>query len=148
MNTAYDEFQRQMIEKIKEHYSDTFIDHSMNPRNMGSIPDADGFASITDTCGDAITIWLKVKNEKLKDVSFMTNGCGAAIACCSVATEIVKGRNVSQAMSIHENDIFKILGDLPEDNRHLPLLVTNTIKKALQDYLALKKEPWKKAYRR
>jgi nitrogen fixation NifU-like protein len=137
-----------MIEKIKEYYSETFIDHSMNPRNMGRIPDADGFASITDTCGDAITIWLKVKNEKLKDVSFMTNGCGAAIACCSVATELVKGRSVSQAISVNENDIFRILGDLPEDNRHLPLLVANTVKKALQDYLALKKEPWKKAYRR
>ena len=148
MTTEFEELQSQIVEKMKETYSETVIDHIMNPRNAGSIPDADGFSSITGPCGDTMEIWVKVKNGKIADISFWTDGCGTSIACGSIATEMIKGKDVSQAMSISKSKILECLDGLPEENHHCALLAANTIKAALRDYLALENEPWKKAYKK
>ena len=148
MSTEFEELENEIMAEMKQVYSNTVTDHAMNPRNAGSISDADGFGSITGPCGDTIEIWLKIKDGKISNASFWTDGCGATIACSSIATERIKGSNIPQALAVNQSDIIKALEGLPEDNHHCALLTANTIKTAIQDYLALRKEPWKKAYRR
>lgn len=148
MATEFDELENQIMEGMKQVYTETVIDHAMNPRNVGSIPDADGFGSVTGPCGDTMEIWLKVNGNKVEDATFWTDGCGTSIACGSMATEMMKGKNTIQALAINQSKILEALGGLPEDSLHCALLATNTVKAAIQDYLALKNEPWKKAYRK
>jgi len=146
--TEFDELENQIMAEMKRIYTETVIDHAMNPRNVGSIPGADGFGSVTGACGDTMEIWIKVKDGKIKDVAFWTDGCGTSIACGSIATEMVKGRSIAQALGVNQGEILEALGGLPEDSLHCTLLAADTVKAAIQDYLALKKEPWKKSYRR
>jgi len=87
----YDELIKAEMSKV---YSETVIDHSMNPRNVGDLEDADGFASVTGPCGDTMEIWLKVKNGTISDIHFMTDGCGTSIASGSIVTELAKGKNI------------------------------------------------------
>jgi len=148
MTAEFDELENQLMEEMRQVYTETVIDHAMNPRNVGSIPDADGFGSVTGPCGDTMEIWLKVNGNKVEDATFWTDGCGTSIACGSMATEMMKGKNTIQASAINQNKILEALGGLPEDSLHCALLATNAVKAAIQDYLALKNEPWKKAYRK
>lgn len=136
------------MSEIKQTLTKTVIDHATNPRNAGSISDADGFAAITGPCGDTMEIWLSIINDKVGKITFWTDGCDTTIACGSIATELVKGKDVVQALGISQNVIIEALGGLPQNNAHCALLAANTIKKSIQDYLVVKKEPWKKAYRR
>jgi NifU-like protein involved in Fe-S cluster formation len=148
MADEFDELEKQILASMKEIYTETVIDHTMNPRNLGRIPNPDGFGSATSTCGDTMEIWIRVNSGTIVDSTFSTDGCSATIACGSIATEIIKGKDVSQALAISQDDILKALGGLPEDNRHCALLAANTVKAAIRDYLAIIKEPWKKAYRK
>ena len=148
MAVEFDELESQIMAEMRHIYTEAVVDYAMNPRNVGSIAGADGFGSVTGPCGDNMEIWLKVKDDKVADATFWTDGCGTSIACGSMATEMVKGRNVAEALAINQSKILKALGGLPEDSVHCALLASNTVKAAIQDYLALKKEPWKKAYRR
>ena len=134
--------------ETKQTLTRTVIDHAINPRNAGNIPDADGFCAITGPCGDTMEIWLSIRNDRVENITFWTDGCDTTIACGSIATELVKGKDVAQALSIKQSAIIEALGGLPKDSAHCALLAANTIKKAIQDYLIIKKEPWKKAYRR
>jgi len=93
-------------------------------------------------------IRLKAKDGRITDATFWTDGCSTTAACGSMATETIKGKDIAQALAINQNDILKALGGLPEDNRHCALLAANTVKAAVQDYIAIRKEPWKKAYRK
>ena len=137
-----------IMEDIREAYSEKVIDHALNPRNLGEFKDADGFGRVTGPCGDTIQICLKAKNGTIVDATFMTDGCGATIACGSMTTELVKGRTITEALKITSDDILNSLDGLPESNIHCALLAANTLKKALEDYLSLQKEPWKRVYRR
>jgi len=148
MGAEFDDLERQMMEEMRRIYSETAIDHAMNPRNVGSMPKADGFASITGPCGDTMEIWLRVRNDKVEDATFWTDGCGTSISCGSMVTEMVKGKNIIQALGVKQDEILQALGGLPEDSLHCALLAANTLKAAIGDYMALKREPWKKAYRK
>jgi nitrogen fixation NifU-like protein len=148
MTDEFDELEKQIMAAMKEIYTETVIDHAMNPRNAGGIAHADGFGRITGPCGDTMEIWLRINSGAIVDSTFSTDGCSATIACGSMATEIIKGKAVAQALAISQDDILKALGGLPEDNRHCALLAANTVKAAIRDYLAIIKEPWKKAYRK
>jgi len=139
-----EELLKQEMRKI---YSETVIDHSMNPRNTGSPGNTDGYAKVTGPCGDTMEMWLKVKDDIIRDASFMTDGCSTTIASGSMVTEMAKGRTVGEAQRISQRDILDALGGLPEDSEHCALLASNTLKEAIRDYLAMKKEPWKKVYR-
>jgi nitrogen fixation NifU-like protein len=145
------EFDR-MVEDLQRQmwagYSPVVVDHAQNPRNVGSIPDADGFASITGPCGDTMEIWLRVKNGKIQAATFWTDGCGTTVAAGSMVTELAKGKSVAQALPISQQDILGALGGLPEESQHCALLAANTLREAITDYLAFKNEPWKKAYKR
>jgi len=147
MSSAWEQFQELIKKEMRKIYSETVIDHSLNPRNVGDLKDADGFAKVTGPCGDTMEIWLKVTDTTISDASFMTDGCNATIAAGSMITEIAKGRSVREAHKICQQDVINALDGLPEENHHCALLAANTIKQAIRDYLTLKREPWKKAYR-
>ena len=148
MTDKFDELEKEVMAEMKKVYTETVIDHAMNPRNTGKINNADGFASITGPCGDTMKIWLKVNHGKIVDATFSTDGCSATVACGSIATEMIKSEDVSQTLAISQNDILETLGGLPEGNLHCALLAANTVKAAIQDYIIMRKEPWKKAYRK
>jgi len=148
MATAWGEFQELMKAEMRKVYSETVVDHAMNPRNLGSMENADGFARITGPCGDTMEIWLRVRSDSIVKASFMTDGCGTTIAAGSMVTELVKGKSATQALKIGQYDVLSALGGLPQESQHCALLAANTLKAAIKDYLASKNEPWKRAYRR
>jgi nitrogen fixation NifU-like protein len=148
MTTPWDKFQELVKAEMRKVYSETVIDHSLDPRNVGDIENADGFAKVTGPCGDTMQMWLKVKNGTISNASFLTDGCGTTIAAGSMVTEIAKGKSVNQAQRISQQDVLSALGGLPEESEHCALLAANTLKTAVRDYLAMKREPWKRAYKR
>ena len=148
MATAWDKYQELVKEEMSKLYSQTVIDHAMNPRNVGNTEAADGYASVTGPCGDTMDIWLKVKDDTIVKATFMTDGCGTTIAAGSMVTELAKDKSISQALRINQEDVLSALEGLPEESKHCALLAANTLKVAAKDYLALKNEPWKRAYRR
>ena len=148
MTSAWEKFQELIRAEMRKVYSEAVVDHAMNPRNLGNMEDADGFARVTGPCGDTMEIWLRVKNGTIADASFLTDGCGTSIASGSMITEVVKGKAVPQARKISQHDVLSALGGLPEESKHCALLAANTLKGAVRDYLAMKKEPWKRAYRK
>ena len=144
LDKALEEIQRELWAD----YTETVIDHAQNPRNVGRIPNADGLAIVTGPCGDTMDIWLKVKDNTIKEITFWTDGCGTSIAAGSMVTEMAKGKSVIQASKIRQQDVLDALGGLPEDSVHCALLAANTLNAAIKDYLAYKNEPWKRAYRK
>ena len=147
MSSSWDKFEEMIRAKMLEAYSEAVVEHSMNPRNMGEVADADGFAKITGPCGDTMQLWLKLKGETILEAGFLTNGCGTSIASGSMVTELARGKKLGQAQKISQKDVLDALGGLPEESEHCALLAADTLKAAIKDYLAMKKEPWKKAYR-
>jgi len=148
MTSSWEQFDELIKAEMRKVYSETVIEHSMNPRNVGDIEDANGFARITGPCGDTMQIWLKVNNDTISDASFMTDGCGTTIASGSMITEMAKGRTIFQAQKISQEDVLNALSGLPEESQHCALLAANALKEAVKEYLALKKEPWKRSYKR
>ena len=136
------------MEDARKIYSEMVIDHAMNPRNLGTMSNADGFAKVTGPCGDTMEVWLKINNNTIIDINFMTDGCGTSIASGSMVTELAKGKSIGEAIKISQKDILNALGGLPEESEHRALLSANTLKTAIRDYMVIQKEPWKKAYRK
>ena len=128
-------------------YSERVIEHASNPKNVGEIDKADGRAVITGSCGDIMGIWLRVRNETIQDIKFITEGCGTSIASGSMVTELAKGKSIGEGMKIDQEKVLDALGGLPEDSQHCAQLAASTLKAAILDYLAMKREPWKKPYR-
>jgi nitrogen fixation NifU-like protein len=144
MTDEFDELEKQIMAAMRKVYTETAIDHAMNPKNSGEILNPDGFGSATSSCGEAMEIRLKAKDGRITDATFWTNGCSTTVACGSMATEIIKGEDVEQALAIKQSDILKALGDLPGGNHNCALLAANAVKAAVKDYIAIRKEPWKK----
>jgi len=120
-------------------YSDKVLDHFRNPRNMGEIPDADGVGTVGNpVCGDLMTIYIKVKDNRLADIKFKTFGCGAAIATSSIITELAKGKTLDEAMKITRGDVADNLGGLPPVKMHCSNLAADGLHAAIQDYLKKK----------
>lgn len=116
-------------------YSDKVMDHFRNPRNVGVIEDADGIGEVGNAkCGDIMKIYLKIENDIIVDVKFETFGCGSAIASSSMATELIKGKPVSEALTLTNKAVVEALDGLPAHKLHCSVLAEEAIKKALQDY--------------
>ena len=116
-------------------YSDKVMDHFTNPRNVGEIEGADGVGEVGNTkCGDIMKIYLKVEDNVIQDVKFKTYGCGSAIASSSMATEMIKGKTVQEALSLTNKAVAEALDGLPPVKMHCSVLAEQAIKKALQDY--------------
>lgn len=116
-------------------YSEKVMDHFRNPRNVGVIEDADGVGEVGNAkCGDIMKIYLKIENDIIADAKFETFGCGSAIASSSMATELIKGKPVSEALSLTNKAVVEALDGLPAHKIHCSVLAEEAIKKALQDY--------------
>jgi len=146
MASEFDELQELIIADARKVYSETTIDHAMNPRNVGDMEDADGFARVTGPCGDTMEIWLEVKDGTIANAAFMTDGCGTGIASGSIVTEMAEGKIISEAQKIGQQDVLNALGGLPKESEHCATLAADTLNEAIRRYLAMKKEPWKRAY--
>jgi len=145
---SFRELEQSVMEDMRKTYSEKTIDHFLNPRNLAAIPAPDGSARTTGPCGDTMEIRLRVRDGRVLNVSFWTDGCGPSIASGSMVTELAKGRSVLEAQKITQQDVLDTLGGLPEESLHCALLATNTLKEAIRDHLASKNEPWKRAYKR
>lgn len=116
-------------------YSKTVMDHFKSPRNVGTLEDADGVGEIGNPlCGDMMTIYLKVADEKIEDIKFQTFGCGAAIAVSSMLTEIAKGKSIEDAKKITNRDVANALEGLPKNKLHCSNLGADALKAAIKDY--------------
>ena len=116
-------------------YSEKVMDHFRNPRNVGTIEDANGVGEAGNpVCGDIMKIYLKVNNEIIEDVKFETFGCGSAIASSSMATELIKGKSVSEAAELTNKAVAEALDGLPAHKMHCSVLAEEAIQAALADY--------------
>ena len=116
-------------------YSEKVMDHFRNPRNVGVIEDADGVGEVGNAkCGDIMKIYLKIRDSVIEDVKFETFGCGSAIASSSMATEMIKGKPVSEAMALTNQAVAEALDGLPAHKLHCSVLAEEAIKAALKDY--------------
>lgn len=116
-------------------YTPTVMDHFMNPRNVGEIENADGIGEVGNAkCGDIMKIYLKIDGDVITDVKFETFGCGSAIASSSIATEMVKGKTLGEALSLTNKQVVDALGGLPAHKLHCSVLAEEAIKSAIKDY--------------
>ena len=144
MNQDLDKFvqdlQKSILEEARKTYSERVIENFMQPENVGTIKNADGFAEVKGACGDAMEITLRIENDKITDVKFLTPGCGPTIACGSMATQLAKGKSVREAMKISPNDVIEGLDGLPEDNLHCAILAAITLQSAIARYLFCRRQ--------
>jgi nitrogen fixation NifU-like protein len=116
-------------------YSDKVMDHFSNPRNVGEIENADGVGEVGNpVCGDMMTFYIKVKDNRLDDVKFKTFGCGAAIAVSSITSEMAKGKTLEEAVTITPSLVAKELGGLPKNKFHCSNLGAQALRKAIRNY--------------
>ena len=116
-------------------YSETVMDHFRNPRNVGVIENADGVGEVGNAkCGDIMKIYLKIKDDIIEDVKFETFGCGSAIASSLMATEMIKGKPLSQALTLTNKAVAEALDGLPAHKLHCSVLAEEAIKSAIKDY--------------
>ena len=116
-------------------YSAKVMDHFANPRNVGELPDANGVGEVGNAkCGDIMRIYLKIEDNTIQDVKFMTFGCGAAIATSSMATELIKGKSIDQALQLTNKAVVEALDGLPPVKIHCSVLAEQAVKAAVKDY--------------
>lgn len=124
--------QSEIMKEVKKIYSPIVINEWMHPSNIGRICDADAYAIITGPCGDTMEIYLKVKEDIISEATFMTDGCGATIACGSMITKMLINQFVDEAEKLEDAHLLKRLGGLPEENMHCATLTIMTMKKAIK----------------
>ena len=122
-------------------YSEKVMDHFRNPRNVGVIEDADGIGEVGNAkCGDIMKMYLKIEDDIIKDAKFETFGCGSAIASSSMATELIKGKPVSEAMKLTNTAVAEALDGLPAYKMHCSVLAEEAIQAALEDWRSREKQ--------
>ncbi len=123
-------------------YSDKVMDHFNHPRNVGEIEDADGIGTVGNpVCGDIMKMYLKIQDGVITDVKFKTFGCGSAIATSSMATEMIKGKTIQEALALTNAAVAEALDGLPAHKMHCSVLAEEAVKAALADYYAKRGEP-------
>lgn len=116
-------------------YSEKVMEHFRNPRNVGEIPDPDGVGTVGNpVCGDMMSMYIRVKDDRIADIKFKTFGCGAAIATSSMTTELAKGKTLDEAMKITRSDVAEELGGLPPIKMHCSNLAADALHEAIKDY--------------
>jgi nitrogen fixation NifU-like protein len=120
---------------MEKDYSEKVMDHFMNPRNVGTIEDADGVGKVGNpVCGDIMKLFIKVKDGRIEDVKFQTFGCAAAIATSSMVTELVIGKSVDEALEVSNDAVTQALGGLPGKKRHCSVLAEQALQAAIKNY--------------
>ena len=116
-------------------YSEKVMDHFAHPRNVGELPDANGIGEVGNAkCGDIMRMYLKIEHNTIVDVKFMTFGCGAAIATSSMATELIKGKSVDEALQLTNKAVAEALDGLPPVKMHCSVLAEEALRSAIADY--------------
>ena len=116
-------------------YSEKVMDHFTNPRNVGEIEDADGIGEVGNAkCGDIMKMFLKIDNGVITDIKFKTFGCGAAVATSSMATEMIKGQKLEDALKLTNKAVVEALDGLPDSKLHCSVLAEQALKAAISDY--------------
>ena len=139
MTSGWDKFQELIKEQMRKVYSETFIEHSMDPKNIGDMEDADSYVSVLGSCSDRMSLWLKIKDNRIIQASFLTDGCSATIACGSLITELARGKTLGEALAITPKVIIKQLGGLPPEHVHCAGLASLSLKKAILEYIESQK---------
>ena len=122
-------------------YSEKVMDHFRNPRNVGVIEDANGIGEVGNAkCGDIMKMYLKIEDDVIQDVKFETFGCGSAIASSSMATELIKGKPISEAMKLTNKAVAEALDGLPAYKMHCSVLAEEAIQAALEDWRSREKQ--------
>jgi nitrogen fixation NifU-like protein len=134
LDQVADEIQKAILDDARRIYSEAVIDHFLRPRNAGGIKDADGFARIKGPCGDTMYIYLRIDGTRVADAKFMTDGCGTTIACGSMITDMIKGRELKEVSRIRYTQLLDVLGGLPEGDVHCSVLAVGTLHAAIKDY--------------
>ena len=129
-----------LMEKITGGLSEKVVDYGNHPRNYGSMEKPDGYAKIKGPCGDTMEMFLKIRNDKIDDIRYTTDGCMTSHAAGTAATVMAKGKPVRECMKINQSSILEHLDGMPEDSQHCALLAANTFHKALRDYAIGKKK--------
>jgi len=145
---ALELLQQRMIEQARRIYSETVVEHWVNPRNPGAMQDPDGHARITGPCGDTMELWLAFDGETITGASFLTDGCITSIASASMAVELVTDKTIAEALTITQRTILQALGGLPQDSEHCALLAAETLRAAVRDCLSTRNASWKRLYRK
>lgn len=127
-------------------YSDIVMDHFMHPRNVGEIENPDGVGQVGNAkCGDIMKMYLKINGNIIEDVKFETFGCGSAIASSSMATELIKGKTIDEALAVTNKQVVDALGGLPAHKLHCSVLAEESIKSAVKDYYDRNNIPYDKS---
>jgi nitrogen fixation NifU-like protein len=129
-----------LFEKTKEIFSEKVIDYGNNPRNYGSMEKPDGYAKVTGPCGDTVEIFLRVKNGKIEDIRYTTDGCMTSHAAVSAATVMAKGKALKDCIRINQSSVLEHLGGLPDEAKHCALLAATTFHRALRNFAVGKKK--------
>ena len=127
--------QESIIEDAKKIYSQQTIEYFIQPKNLGRMNDPDAATAVKGLCGDTMEFYLLLKDERISEILFFTDGCGPTIACGSVVTEIAKGKSIKKALKISPADVIDKLGGLPEESIHCAILAVITLYQAIADYL-------------
>ena len=130
----FEELQNKAMDGLRATYSEEVLAFSLEPKNLRSIPNPDGFARVTGSCGDTMEMYLKVEDGRILEASFQTDGCLPSIASGSMTTELAKGKSLNEASQISQETILNALGGLPEDSAHCALLAADTLKQAIEDF--------------
>jgi len=118
-------------------YTPTVLDHARNPRNVGSIDDANVVVQVGDPdCGDTLLLFLKIENDRVINISYLIKGCGAAIATASMGSELVKGKTLNQALLVTDQTVTAALGGLPEEKEHCSNLIASAVHAAISQYIS------------
>jgi nitrogen fixation NifU-like protein len=129
------DIQKAILDDARRIYSEKVIEHFLRPRNAGGIGDADGFARIKGPCGDTMYIYMRIDGTRIADAKFMTDGCGTTIACGSVVTDMVRGKEVKEASKLRYTHVLEALGGLPDADIHCSVLAADTVRAAIKNYL-------------
>ena len=139
LDSFVEELQQQILEETRQVYGDAAYERWLNPVYKGPIDSPDGYGCVTGPCGDTMKIFLKFEDDRVKEASFETDGCGSSTICGSFAAEMAIGKTQDELPDITQDAILEKLGGMPEEDEHCALLAANTIKDALNDYMIKRK---------
>ncbi len=134
MTEEIDKFVRKLQKEMLQGYSENLKNEFLNPQNLGKIEDSDSYVSVTGVCGDTVEMYLLIRDGVIRDIKFMTDGCGPTIACASYVTRTVNGRTIEEVLQIRPEDVDTYFEGLPEAHGHCAKLSVMTLRAAIENY--------------
>jgi nitrogen fixation NifU-like protein len=134
MTEKFDKYAQELQEIILEGYSDKLKNEFLNPENLGKIENPDSHVNVTGICGDTIEMYLSIRDGRISDIKFMTDGCGPTIACASYVTRTARKKTIEEALRIKPEDVDKYFDCLPEEHKHCAVLSVNTLRAVIEKY--------------